>query len=250
VPVLFHAGAFDSWSHISRPGEHLRAGLEYPARVRFLRRNGTTTEDSPEIEAAEVAESVESHNRGFTPAKGKPTPKRREAEGKRRAPVGPPPKTTREAMRRNRELRKANPKSKEERRAAAKERQARMAAGDERYLLPRDKGPVKAYVRDLVDSRRNLTGLFMPLAVLVLVAMIVPFPLMQQYATLVCTVLLLAMVVEGVFTGRRVARLAREKFPKETVNGRSIGWYAFVRSSQVRKLRMPKPRVKPGEIVS
>ena len=217
--------------------------------MRFLRRSGTTTEDSPETEAAEVAESVESHRRGYTPAKGRATPKRSEAEGKRRGPVAPPPRTTREAMKRNRELRKANPQSKEDRRAAAKERQARMAAGDERYLLPRDKGPVKAYVRDLVDSRRNLTGLFMPLAIVVLVLMISPFPLLQQYVTLLCMVLLVAMVVEGVLTGRRVTRLAREKFPKENIQGRSLGWYAFVRASQVRKLRMPKPRVKPGQPV-
>lgn len=250
VPVLFHAGAFYSWSHMSRPGEHLRGGLEYPGRVRFLRRSGTTTKDSPETEAAEGAESVESHTRAVTPGKGRPTPKRREAEGKRRGPVAPPPRTTREAMKRNKEQRKANPQTKDERRTAAKERQARMAAGDERYLLPRDKGPVKAYVRDLIDSRRNLTGLFMPLAVLVLVALVVPFPLLQQYATLLSLVLLLAMVVEGFFLGRRVAKLARQKFPKETINGRSIGWYAFVRSSQIRKLRMPKPRVKPGDAIS
>jgi Protein of unknown function (DUF3043) len=218
--------------------------------VRFLRRSSTTTEDSPDTEAAEVAESVESHTKGFTPGKGRATPKRREAEGKRRGPVAPPPRTTREAMKRNRELRKANPASRDERRAAAKERQARMAAGDERYLLPRDKGPVKAHVRDLVDSRRNLLGLFMPLAVLVFVALLVPYPVIQTYATLLCTVMLLGMVVEGLLSGRRIARLAREKFPKETINGRSIGWYAFVRASQIRRLRMPKPRVKPGEVVS
>jgi Flp pilus assembly protein TadB len=153
-------------------------------------------------------------------------------------------------MKRNKELRKANPASRDERRAAAKERQARMAAGDERYLLPRDKGPVKAYVRDLVDSRRNLLGLFMPLAVLVFVALLVPSPVIQQYATLLCTLLLLAMVVEGFLSGRRIARQAREKFPKETINSRSIGWYAFVRASQIRKLRMPKPRVQPGDNVS
>ncbi|HVV08787.1 DUF3043 domain-containing protein [Amycolatopsis sp.] len=218
--------------------------------MRFLRRSGTATEDTPDNDAAEVAESVESHTRGVTPAKGRATPKRREAEGKRRGPVAPPPRTTREAMRRNKELRKANPKSKEERRSAAKERQARMAAGDDRYLLARDKGPVKAYVRDVVDSRRNLLGLFMPLAVLVFVALLVPYPRIQQYATLLCTLMLLAMVVEGFLSGRRIAKLAREKFPKETVNGRSIGWYAFVRASQIRKLRMPKPRVKPGDAVS
>ncbi|HJQ45190.1 MAG TPA: DUF3043 domain-containing protein [Amycolatopsis sp.] len=214
--------------------------------MRFLRRSSATTEDSPE---AEVAESVESHNRGFTPSKGRATPKRKEAEGKRRGPVAPPPKTTREAMKRNRDIRKANPASKDERRAAAKERQARMAAGDDKYLLPRDKGPVKAYVRDLVDSRRNLLGLFMPLAILVFVALLVPYPRIQQFATLLTTLVLAGMVVEGFLSGRRITKQVREKFPKETVNGRSIGWYAFVRASQIRKLRMPKPRVQPGESV-
>ncbi|NIH79263.1 DUF3043 domain-containing protein [Amycolatopsis viridis] len=218
--------------------------------MRFLRRSSTTTADSPEIEAAEVAESVESHTRGYTPSKGRPTPKRKEAEGKRRGPVAPPPRTMREAMKRNRELRKANPASKEERRRLAKERQERMAAGDDRYLLPRDKGPVKAYVRDLVDSRRHFLGAFMPLAILVFIVLLVPVPVIQQYVTLLCMVALVVMAVEGYFNGRRITRLVRQKFPKETVSGRSIGWYAFVRASQIRKLRMPKPRVKVGETVS
>ncbi|GAB3571545.1 DUF3043 domain-containing protein [Amycolatopsis endophytica] len=218
--------------------------------MRFLRRTSTTTEDSPGIEAAEVAESVESHTRGYTPAKGRPTPKRKEAEGKRRGPVAPPPRTMREAMKRNRELRKSNPTSKEDRRRAAKERQERMAAGDDRYLLPRDKGPVKAYVRDLVDSRRHFLGAFMPLAILVFIVLLVPYPVIQQYVTLLCMVALAVMAIEGYFNGRRIARLAREKFPKENISGRSLGWYAFVRASQIRKLRMPKPRVKVGEAVS
>ena len=111
--------------------------------------------------------------KGYTPGKGRPTPKRREAEGKRRGPVAPPPRTTREAIRRSRELRKQNPVSKE-RRAAVRERRERMLAGDERYLLPRDRGPVKAYVRDLVDSRRNVLGLFMPLAIVVFITLLIP----------------------------------------------------------------------------
>ncbi len=197
-----------------------------------------------------MAESVESHTRGYTPAKGRPTPKRKEAEGKRRGPVAPPPRTMREAMKRNRELRKSNPVSKEERRRLAGERQERMAAGDDRYLLPRDKGPVKAYVRDLVDSRRHFLGAFMPLAIVVFVVLLVPYPAIQQYVTLLCMAAILVMAVEGYFNGRRIARLAREKFPKENISGRSLGWYAFVRASQIRKLRMPKPRVKVGDKVS
>lgn len=222
--------------------------------VRFLRHSGTDEADPTEV--GDHTEPVDDDpaagsaaSRGHTPGKGRPTPKRREAEGRRRGPVAPPPRTTREAIRRNRELRKKSPVSKEERREAARERRERMMAGDERYLLPRDRGPVKAYVRDLVDSRRNVLGLFMPMAVLVFVTLLVPIPAVQTYATLLTTVVLLLMIFEGFLNGRRITKAAREKFPKETIRGASLGWYAFVRASQIRKLRVPKPRVRPGQPV-
>lgn len=218
--------------------------------MRFLRRNSTQEADSDgSVDTADTADdAAESHvPRGYTPSKGRATPSRKDSEGKRRGPVAPPPQTTREAMKRSRELRKRNPVSKEDRRAASKERRERMMAGDEKYLLPRDQGPVKAYVRDLVDSRRNVLGLFMPLAILVFLTLLVPVPAFQQYATLITTVFLLGMVVEGFLNGRRIANAVRARFPNETVKGASLGWYAFVRASQIRKLRMPKPRLKPGE---
>jgi hypothetical protein len=211
--------------------------------VRFLRRSTTdTAADEPE-----TADAVDVGGKAFTPGKGKATPKRREAEAKRRGPVAPPPTTMREAMKRNKELRKSNPQTKEDRRAAAKSRREAMMRGDDKALLPRDRGPVKAYVRDLVDSRRNLLGLFMPLAILVFLALLVQNQQIASYVTLFCTAMLLVMAIEGFVNGRKIAKLVREKFPKEAVNGRSIGWYAFVRASQIRKLRVPKPRLKPGD---
>ncbi|WP_410584591.1 DUF3043 domain-containing protein [Amycolatopsis sp. lyj-108] len=218
--------------------------------MRFLRRSttdsATTDTETPGNEVVEV------QAKAYTPGKGKATPKRREAEAKRRGPVAPPPTTMREAMKRNKELRKsakADPEYKAKQRNAAKERRERMMAGEDKYLLPRDRGPVKAYIRDLVDSRRNLLGLFMPLAILVFVALILPYPDVQRYATLLCTVMLLGMIVEGFLSGRRIAKMVRLKFPNETVKGTSVGWYSFIRASQIRKLRVPKPRVKPGDKV-
>jgi hypothetical protein len=123
----------------------------------------------------------------------------------------------------------------------------RMMAGDEKYLMPRDRGPVKAYIRDSIDSRRNLLGLFMPLAILIFVALLVPDQRVQSYTTLLCLLMLVAMVVEGILSGARITKRVRQKFPKEPVRGLSIGWYAFIRASQIRKLRVPKPRVGPGE---
>lgn len=218
--------------------------------MRFLRRTGTQNTDVIDSHTADTESTDESHTpKGYTEGKGHATPKRRESEGKRRGPVAPPPRTTREAIQRNRQLRKQNPASKQERKAAMRERRERMMAGEEQYLLPRDRGPVKAYVRDLVDSRRNVLGLFMPLALLVFVTLIIPVPMVQYYATLITTVMLLGMLVEGYLNGRRITRAAREKFPKEDIRGLSLGWYAFVRASQIRKLRMPKPRVQAGESI-
>jgi Protein of unknown function (DUF3043) len=174
--------------------------------------------------------------------KGRPTPKRREAEAKRRGPAPPPPRTQREAAR----LARANRPDKTEQRRRSAERRERMAAGDDRYLLPRDRGPVKAYIRDVVDSRPHLMGLFMPLAVIVLISVVLPIPAVAQYLSLFSLIALVTMILEGVMLGVTVTRKARAKFPNEKVGGLGTGWYAFTRGSQLRRLRVPKPRVARG----
>ena len=214
--------------------------------MRFLRRKEAESAAEPESGEDAVVEDARSRH---TPGKGRPTPKRRDAEARKRGPVAPPPRTTREAMRRargNKEERKALAAKRREIRVKQRER---MMAGDEQYLMPRDRGPVKAYIRDLVDSRRNLLGMFMPLAILIFVALLVPDPRVQSMTTLLCLVMLLAMIAEGVLSGRRITKLVRAKFPKEPIRGLSVGWYAFIRASQIRRLRVPKPRVRPGDKV-
>lgn len=190
--------------------------------------------------APETPAQDEVGGRGRTPGKGRPTPKRREAEGTRRGPVPPPPKTQREAIKRMRG-------NKEERRKAAAERRARMMAGDDRYLMPRDRGPLRAHVRDIVDSRRNFMGLFMPLVLVVFVATLIQDIRVQQYVTLACMLLLITMMIEGLVLGRAVNRMVRAKFPDHTDRPFSLGWYAFSRAMQIRKLRVPKPRVSPKD---
>ena len=219
--------------------------------MRFLRRkeaDSAAGPDAGEISGDDAA-AEEARSKAHTPGKGRPTPKRRDAEQRRRGPVAPPPRTTREAMKRargNKEERKALTAKRRELRAKQRER---MMAGDEQYLMPRDRGPVKAYIRDLVDSKRNLLGLFMPLAIVIFVALLFPNPQVQSLTTLACLLMLIAMIFEGILTGRRITRLVRERFPKEPVRGLSVGWYAFIRASQIRKLRVPKPRVGPGDKV-
>ncbi|MGW6695396.1 DUF3043 domain-containing protein [Rhodococcus sp. NPDC054953] len=221
--------------------------------MKLLRRGNPDNPDNGDDRADEstAPEPTTPTSSAVTEGKGRPTPSRREAEGRRRGPVAPAPMTAKEARAR----RKQNRGSKEERkvasaerRADAADRRARMLAGEDKYLLPRDKGPVRAYVRDLVDSRRHLVGLFMPLAVLLILAMFLD-PSLQAYVTLGMFVMMLFMVVEGILLGRQVNNKVRDRFPDSIDGGFKLGWYAFVRASQIRKMRAPQPRVSPGDAV-
>ncbi|MFC5234222.1 DUF3043 domain-containing protein [Pseudonocardia zijingensis] len=211
--------------------------------MRFLRRSTPSKVGADTSETAPApTESEQQSDPRRTAGKGRPTPKRREAEGRRRGPAAPPPRTQREAAR----LARANRPSRDERRRLAEERRQRMAEGDERYLMPRDRGPVKAYIRDVVDSRPHIMGLFMPLAIVVVLSLLVPVLAAQQYLSLFSLVALTTMIIEGIFLGASVTRKAREKFPDEQIGALSTGWYAFTRASQLRRLRIPKPRVERG----
>ncbi|HEY5880621.1 MAG TPA: DUF3043 domain-containing protein [Nakamurella sp.] len=211
----------------------------------FLRRKPA---NEPAAEpAAEAEPAPESSADG---KKGRPTPKRREAEGRNRGPVAPPPKTQREAMKRSKVQRSTM--SKDERRAAARTNRERMMAGDERYLLPRDRGKVRAYVRDLVDSRRNVAGILLPIAVLSFVVLLIPFQAVQAYGPLVLLVAIAAAIIDSIIFGRQISRKVRAKFPQGDASGQStrssaLGFYAFNRACLIRRWRAPRPRVETGE---
>jgi hypothetical protein len=219
------------------------------ARVSLLRRSssptGSSTGKAAEASAAQpTAESV--RVAGGTAAKGRPTPKRREAENRRRGPAPAPPKTQREAAKFAKANRPPKEEQREQRRREAERRRAGMARGEDKYLPPRDRGAVRAYVRDVVDSRPHLLGLFMPLALVVVASVLVPVPAVQQYMSLFSLAMLMVMIAEGVYLGLSTTRSVRAKFPNEDVSALGTGWYAFTRATQPRRLRMPKPRVQRG----
>lgn len=219
--------------------------------VSFLRRKSADSTASTEPEAPVVPVEPVETSAARTAGKGRPTPKRREAEG-RRGPVAPPPMTQREAVKRA----KAQSKSmtKEERRAAAADRREKMMRGDDAYVLPRDRGPVRAYVRDLVDSRRNLAGLLLPIAALSILILIIPVPAIQVYGPLVLMVLIAAAILDMVIYGRTIGKKVRARFPNGDpsglpMRGSSLGFYAFNRACLIRKWRAPRPRVSVGQVV-
>ena len=180
-------------------------------------------------------------------SKGRPTPKRRDS-GPRRGPVSPAPKTRREAMQRQREQAKLAKTSPRRGGApaplSAADRRARQMAGDPAYLQRRDQGDLRAFARDYVDSRRMVSNYLLVLF---------PVALLSQFVHFLITVeitLVLLVLLEGIFTGRRIMAMARHRDidpGKET--GTKMALYAIMRAYFPRRWRMPRPRVTMGQSI-
>jgi hypothetical protein len=185
-------------------------------------------EDAAEDEAAQRS--------GFTAAKGRPTPKRSEAEKRRRQPYTAPG-----------DRKSAATQGKTRDRTERARRMEAMRRG-EAWALPRkDQGPVKALARDVVDSRRGISEYYLYGIVVLILLLFIPALKGTIIVDLVILAVLLVIVGEGWLVSRRVLRLARERFPGESTRG--IGMYTALRGTQLRKMRVPAPRVQRGQKV-
>lgn len=201
----------------------------------LLRRRKTNSAD-PADELARAQEQVAGAP-GRPAPKGKPTPRRKEKEVGRIGPPAPPPRTRKEAYARSRAQNK-------EQRGTAR---AGMAAGDDRYVMARDRGPVRRLIRDVVDSRRGIGSWFLVVGVLIIFGNGSGQPQVRFAATIAWAVLLVGLAADWTLMGRKVARLIRERHPEDqTKLYKHIG-YAVLRSTQFRKLRQPAPQVRPGQ---
>ncbi|MDQ6688295.1 MAG: DUF3043 domain-containing protein [Actinomycetota bacterium] len=192
---------------------------------RFPRKNPVTAGVDSAANAADAREG----------AKGRPTPTRREAEA-----------AARERARLSTDKKKKAGKGVRGQRSESSAKiRAGMKAGDERYLLERDKGPVKKFIRDWVDVRTSFAEFLLPLLV---VSMILGYSGQKKLATFSSGVTTATFVLVLVDTSWLIFRLRRElrrRFPEESL--RKTTSYALLRVLQVRPLRMPKPRVKRGQ---
>jgi hypothetical protein len=195
----------------------------------------------PDQNAVEEVESTSSapRARAYTPSKrelGQSTPKRR-TSGR---VVQPAPTNRREALKRMRD----------KDREARAERRAGMLAGKEEFLPARDKGPQRALVRDIVDSRRNAASWFLPGAVLVILGSSGAWPAtVRLAANLFWVVLAVGVVVDSALLSMRVRKVLLKRFPKADRPPRSHYFYAIMRAFQFRRLRLPAPKVKVGDRV-
>ncbi|WKD57333.1 hypothetical protein CAPI_03875 [Corynebacterium capitovis DSM 44611] len=211
-----------------------------------------------ELPATPAKEDERPRPKGYTPPKGRPTPTRQEQEIRRGVRRDPAALSPAQQRLRDKELKKSLSKEewkthkrerREKARASTREVQARIDAGDERYLMDRDKGEIRRYVRDWVDARRFFNNYVLPAA---LVMMVLTFlgtaaPRISVYVSALSLVFMAAIVVEAIAIGVRANRAVRRRFPETTETGFGLGMYAFSRATQPRTWRSPKPRVAVGE---
>lgn len=166
--------------------------------------------------------------------KGRPTPSRKEAEAARK-----------ERLKQSFDT-KAQRRAEAERRSAARKRAIEgMKAGDEKYLMPRDQGPVRRFVRNWVDSRLTFIEFVLPVLLLILVLNMTGNDTLVMVGSYIWMTSILLLVLDLLWTNLRLKRALRAKFPNESLRGTTF--YALMRAMQLRFMRMPKPQVKYGE---
>ena len=166
--------------------------------------------------------------------KGRPTPTRKEAEAAARARAKTP-RTRKEQAAAARAVRGES---------SRKIREA-MKTGDERYLPTRDRGPVRRFVRDFVDSRFSFIELMVPILVVTLILGYSGSTYLAGVANSVLFGALLLIVLDMVILRFRLRRELARRFPGESVKGAT--YYAVMRALQMKFMRLPKAQVKIGQ---
>ena len=203
----------------------------------LFRRKPTSDVAEPVTPDPESETAERPRPKSYTPSKkdlGVVTPKR--GTGSRRA-AEPAPANRREAAKQMRDRQ----------RAERAEASAGMRAGDERYLLPRDKGPERRLVRNIVDSRHTIGTWFFGGALLVLIGSSAAMPkFVQLGSTALWAVLAIAVIVDSMLIARRVKKLVGERFPKTTMRMGPLYMYGIMRGLTFRRMRVPKPQIELG----
>jgi hypothetical protein len=157
--------------------------------------------------------------------KARPTPTRKEAEAARRQRV------TRTLSKREARL--------EASRHSRAERMRRLSA--------LEAAPEKALLRDYVDSRFSLGEFLLPSLVVILILTFTgqALPRVAVISTLVMYAFIFAVIIDIAIMWRSFKKLLAARLPKASPRG--LLMYGINRAMQIRRFRMPPPRVKRGD---
>jgi Protein of unknown function (DUF3043) len=162
---------------------------------------------------------------GQTPKKGRPTPSRKEAEQARRQRV-------------TRSLSK-----KEARQEAARQNRIERA----RSMSARESVPEKMLMRDYIDARFSIGEFLLPALVVILAFTFLSttLPRVALLSTIGMYLFILLVLFDSFLMWRGFKRVLAERLPKASPKG--LLMYGMNRSIQIRRFRMPPPRLKRGD---
>lgn len=183
----------------------------------LFRRNKS---EAPEPEPDDTSTITEAGRK-----KDRPTPTRKEAE----------------ALRRQRVTRQLTPKE-ARREASAQNRAIRMKA-----LSAREAQPEKALMRDYIDARFSIGEFLLPSLVVILTLSFLNsvWPGITVVATIMMYGYILGVLIDGFIMWRGFKKVLAARLPRSSPKG--LLMYGMNRMIQIRRFRMPTPRIKRGE---
>ncbi len=144
--------------------------------------------------------------------KGKPTPKRKEAQAKLNlSPLSPG------ASKESKKVLKAQT------RIRRMESRAAYMRGEESALPARDKGPVRKFVRNYIDERRSFAEYFLVIIVVILFLTLIPIPAVQLLAIAIMYSSMIFIGVNGFLTSRKIKKNSKKiSFLENPLNFRDL----------------------------
>lgn len=181
--------------------------------------------------------------KGYTAAKGAPTPRRKDVEAKNRRPlVGDTSSMTKD----EKKVRKAEQRAKSNEMYA--KGQEAMRTGDDRNMPIQHKGPVRRYARDYIDASHNLGagifGIFLLILPLIMLQSVNPTAI--TIAIIAIYAIAILMFLHSIWLVRKVKKKVIEKFGEGSVP-KGFFFQMLGRTFYPRRWRMPKSQVRPGE---
>jgi hypothetical protein len=170
--------------------------------------------------------------------KGRPTPKRSEAEKNRYQPITG-------ASRGGSSRAGGSSGSKTADRGERSRKYEAMKRGEDWALGPRDKGPERRLVRDFVDSKRRVSEYYMYALIVLLVALFTRNSTISTYISPLVLVLIVLVAIDGFLLRRGLRALLASRYPGSSMRGLTM--YALMRALQIRRFRSPAPQVRPGD---
>lgn len=167
--------------------------------------------------------------------KGRPTPKRKDREKERQRALVLDAKAD-------------SQKRRAQRRAQMEKEQAALRSGDEANMPIQFRGPENRFIRDFIDSRTTIGEFLLPMSFIFVVASLV-FSERQELGGLIILVfytIVVAAIIEAVVLFRRLKKQVIAKFGEKRL---PRGWRftAISRHFNIRRFRLPRPKVRRGE---